>query len=287
MQFETLAAFLQSGSTVLAKGPVALIYDEDGFALAESITHSLKIGFKAVVIISPFAPDLAEDPRVHLVRHEFRIDGFQVSLNGIISVAPAKTWLHAAFNGEFLWYPFLETRSVGELCTFHSEERRAAFYTMVIDAYCDADLATARTVSDDDIWFDGTGYFALARQDATNPLVTLERQSDLYGGLRWRMEELVPWERRRIDRITLFQAAPGLMMRPDHTLNVAELNTVSCPWHHNITLALISFRTAKALKTNGTTRERVPPFRGATSVRFEGSSEQLLRLGMVDPGQWF
>jgi hypothetical protein len=287
MQFETLASFLQNGRTALAKGPVAVIYDEDGFALADSIAHSLKVGFKVVVVISPFSPELAEDPRVHLVRHEFRVDGFQVSLNGIISVAPPKTWLHAAFNGEFLWYPFLETRSVGELCTFHTEERRSAFFTMVIDAYCDADLASARTVTEDDIWFDGAGYFALARHDAANPLVTLDRQLDLYGGLRWRMEDLVPWERRRIDRITLFQTAPGLTMQPDHTLSEAELNTVSCPWHHNITLALISFRTAKALKTNGTTRERVPAFRGATSVRFEGSSEQLLRLGMVDPGQWF
>jgi hypothetical protein len=287
MQFETLAAFLQSGPTFLAKGPVSVIYDEDGFALTESIAHALRIGFKSVVVISPFGPSVGDDPRVHTVRHEFRVEGFQVSLNGIISVAPPKTWLHAAFNGEFLWYPFLETRSVGELCTFHAEERRSAFFTMVIDAYCDADLASATTVSEDDVWFDGTGYFALARHDPKNPLVTFDRQSDLYGGLRWRMEELVPWERRRIDRITLFQTAKGLTMRPDHTLSEAELNTVSCPWHHNITLALISFRTAKALKTNGTTRERVPPFRGGTSVRFEGSSEQLLRLGMIDPGQWF
>jgi hypothetical protein len=284
MQFEGLAAFFRDGKAVLARGPVAIVYDEDGFALDQTIAHAIEIGFRQVIVVSPFSPILVDEPNVHLVAHEFRVEGFQISLNAMIAAAPPKTWLFSCFNGEFLWYPFLESRSVGELCAFHGEERRAAFFSMVVDAYSSTDLAE---VSRDDTWFDGGGYYALARHDPVHPLVALEWQIDLYGGLRWRVEELLPWTRRRIDRIALFQAQPGLSMQADYTLNDAEMNTVSCPWHHNLTVALVSFRAAKALKTNATTRERVGDLRCETSVRFDWTSEQLLRLGIIDPGQWF
>jgi len=56
--------------------------------------------------------------------------------------------------------------------------------------------------------------------------------------------------RRRIDRISLFRAMPGLTLREDHTFTDPEYNTYACPWHHSVTAALCSFRTAKALKRN-------------------------------------
>ena len=287
MQFEGLNAFLRDGKPLLARGPVAVIFDEDGVALDETIAHALEIGFRHAFVVSPFGPVLADEPNVHLIAHDFRIEGFQISLNALIGAAPPKTWIFSCFNAEFLWYPFLESRLVGELCTFQSEERRSAFFGMVIDAYGAIDWASPTAVNRDETWFDAAGYYALARHDPVHPLNTLDRQIDLYGGLRWRLEQLLPWDRRRIDRIPLFQAQPGLEMLPDHTLNDAEMNTVSCPWHHNLTLAIISFRAAKALKTNATTRDLVGDLRYDGSVRFEWNSEQLLRLGMLDPGQWF
>jgi hypothetical protein len=35
----------------------------------------------------------------------------------------------------------------------------------------------------------------------------------------------VPWTRRRIDRIALFRAKPGLTLREDFTLSDEEMNT--------------------------------------------------------------
>ena len=60
----------------------------------------------------------------------------------------------------------------------------------------------------------------------------------------------MPADRRKIDRIALFRAKPGLRLRGDHTFSDEEYNTYACPWHHNLTAAIVSFRTAKALKTN-------------------------------------
>ncbi|KKL51071.1 hypothetical protein LCGC14_2299130, partial [marine sediment metagenome] len=114
-----------------------------------------------------------------------------------------------------------------------------------------------------------------------------ERQLDFYGGLRWRFEEHVPKARRRIDRIALFRARKGLRLRDDHTFNDEEYNTYSCPWHHNVTSAICSFRAAKALSTNAGSRHAISSFHWVNSTRFDWTSQQLLDLGLMEPGQWF
>jgi hypothetical protein len=133
---------------------------------------------------------------------------------------------------------------------------------------------------------DKSGYYALSRSEPGTGHPR-ERQLDFYGGLRWRFEEHIPRDRRKIDRIALFQAKPGLRLRPDHTFSDEEYNTYACPWHNNLTVAIISFRTAKALKTNAGSAFDIPTFKWHNSVPFEWNSQQLLDLGLMEPGQWF
>ena len=179
----------------------------------------------------------------------------------------------------------LETRSIAELLAFHTEERRDAVLTYVVDLYA-GDLGEfPAAVSLEDAWLDKSGYYALGRPDADNH--PKERQLNFYGGLRWRYEEHVPEARRRIDRISVFRAKPGLKLLPGHLFNDEEYNTYSCPWHHNITLAIASFRTAKALKANAGSTFDIPTFKWHNSVEFEWHSQQLLDLGLMEPGQWF
>ena len=114
-----------------------------------------------------------------------------------------------------------------------------------------------------------------------------ERQLDFFGGLRWRFEEHVPPARRRIDRIALFKAKPGLKLLPDFTFDDEEYNTYACHWHHNLTTAVCSFRTAKALRTNAGSKYDIRTFRWHNSVPFKWHSQQLMDLGLMEPGQWF
>ena len=79
----------------------------------------------------------------------------------------------------------------------------------------------------------------------------------------------------------------GLALRPDHTFSDEEYNTYSCPWHHNLTAAIASFRVAKALVRNPGSRDVIASFAWRGSHPFRWNSQQLMELGLMEPGQWF
>ena len=84
----------------------------------------------------------------------------------------------------------------------------------------------------------------------------------------------------------MFRAKPGLELRDDFTLNDGEMNTYACPWHNNLTTSIISFRTAKALRTNAGSMFDIQTFRWHNSTPFQWHSQQLMDLGLMEPGQW-
>ncbi|WP_282022290.1 hypothetical protein [Ruegeria faecimaris] len=287
MQYDSLTSFLQSGKAALAKGPVAMIFAEDDVEIDGTIWHHLNLGFKSLIVFMPEAftldPKLTE--RIHRVTLTCapRTVVFD-TVNQVIQAAP-DLWMYYCYNAEYLFFPFCETRTIGELLAFHTEERRNAMLTHVIDLYADDLGAFPNGVAPDQAMLDRTGYYAHARHNAEGH--PLERQLDISGGLRWRFEDHIPYERRRIDRIGLFNSRNDLLLLPDHTFNEPEYNTYSCPWHHNLTAAICSFRAAKALKSNAGSTFDIPSFRWRNSARFQWSSQQLLELGLIESGQWF
>lgn len=288
MNYLSLDDFLKRAGPALAEGPVALILVEDDVELATTLRHHLQSGFKTVVALMPDAFPLPGDVAERVHRVPFNCAAQMAvfdAVNRVIAAAPG-CWLYYCYNAEYLFFPFCETRSVGEMLAFHAEERRDAMLTYVIDLYA-VDLdASPDAVSLDRAHLDRSGYYAQARP---NPETghPRERQLDFFGGLRWRYEEHIPQTSRRIDRISLFRAAPGLRLLPDHTFSDQEYNTYACPWHHNLTAAVCSFRTAKALKRNPGSSFDIDTFRWHNSTPFEWHSRQLLDLGLMEPGQWF
>lgn len=289
MRYSSLADFISTGKPAFAKGPVALIFVEDLVEVESTIRYHQLTGFRAIVLFAPTELDLppALEQDLHRVDYPvLEVKEVQLAINAVIGIAQG-TWLYYCYNAEYLFFPFCETRSVNELLTFHAEERRDAMLTYVIDLYADDLSRFSDAVSLDHAWIDKSGYYALGRPDPDNLNYPKERQLDFFGGLRWRYEEHIPKDRRKIDRIALFKAKPGLEMRPDHTFNDEEYNTYACPWHNNLTAAIASFRTAKALKTNAGSTFEIPTFKWHNSVPFEWTSQQLLDLGLMEPGQWF
>lgn len=290
MQFSGINSLLADKNSVLAKGPIALVFVEDEIEIASTLRHHLHIGFAAVLVFAPAAFELADDVRDKVIRIDFDIasgESYIAAINKIIEAVPEDTWLYYCFNAEYLFYPFCESRTVGELLNFHAEERRDAMLSYVVDLYAgNLDLHPS-AVSLEDAHLDKSGYYASARKDPAMHNHPKERQLDFHGGLRWRYEEHIPREKRKIDRISLFRTKPGLRLQANHVFNEEEYNTYACPWHHNLTASIVSFRTAKALKRNPGSTFDIRSFKWHNSAPFEWHSRQLLDLGLMEPGQWF
>ncbi|GAA3867714.1 hypothetical protein [Celeribacter arenosi] len=287
MHYDTLDQFIADGKDVLANGPIALIFAEDPVEVVSTLSHHLNLGFGAVIL---FAPDEIGVPaetaaQIHRVRvNTTGPDVVPSTVNRLIDEASG-TWMFFCYNGEYLFFPFCETRTIRDLVTFHAEERRNAMLTYVVDLYA-GDLATAPSgVDPSDAYLDKSGYYALGRSGDDGR--SKERQLDFHGGLRWRFEEHVPPARRRIDRISIFRAKKGLRLLDNRVFNDEEYNTYACPWHHNLTAAVGSFRTAKALKANAGSTYDIPTFRWHNSTPFQWNSQQLMDLGLMETGQWF
>lgn len=287
MRHSGLHTFLSTLAGV--RGPIALIFAEDEVEIESTVFHHYKAGFSYIVLFAPedFETGKAEEIaiRVDCATH----DNATVCdvLNAVMERAEPDTWIYYCYNAEYLFHPFSETRNVREMLAFHSEERRKSMLAYVIDLYADDLTVSPNGVSLKTAHFDRTGYYAQARRDPDKNYEPKERQLDFYGGLRWRFEELVPYERRRIDRIAFSQAKPGVKFQPDHTMSSPERSTYACPWHSNLTAAICSFRVAKALRTNASSRNAVQDFNWHNSVQFEWRAQQLMDLGLIEPGQWF
>lgn len=289
MRYSGLTEFLTNAKATLAKGPVAVIMAEDEVEVDTTVRHHTTAGFPVTILFAPQAmvlPEKIED-NIHRIDHDVHAEGALVdAVNKVIDAAPG-IWLFYCYNAEYLFHPFCESRNVRELIAFHTEERREALLTYVIDLYA-GDLGRyPNAVSLEDAHLDKSGYYALGRPDPANHNHPRERQLDFFGGLRWRFEEHISPQRRKIDRISLFKTKPGLKLRRDFTLSDEEMNTYACPWHNNITTALASFRTAKALRSNPGSRFDIRDFRWRNSTPFEWHSQQLMDLGLMEPGQWF
>ncbi len=287
MHYPDLPSLISDAKSTLARGPIALILVEDDVEIAGTIAHQLKLGFRQVVVFCPIDVQMPNDLAANVLRVDFDVtaEGALAMINNAIIKAAPGQWIYYCYNAEYLMFPFCETRSIGELLTFMTEERRDSVMSYTIDLYARDLTRTPNAVDPQVAYFDRSGYFALARQDREGN--RQERQMNIHGGLRWRYEEHIAKARQRLDRASLYRAVPGLQMAADGTFSAPEHNTVSCPWHNNLTVATASFRTAKALRRNPGSRHAIDTFYGAHSESFSWSSQQLLDLGLIEPGQWF
>ncbi|MFT5005598.1 MAG: hypothetical protein ACI8YI_001211 [Paracoccaceae bacterium] len=285
MLYPDLPSFLAQGAGKLSAGPVGVLLMEDLSETNSTIRHHIGLGLSNIIVLGTDALKISPELRgkIHHVVYDLGVDdAMQDAINPLIAALPDR-WFYYGYNTEYLFYPFCETRSIGEVTKFATEERRSSILTYVIDLYAEDLENHPNGVSLPAAHLDKSGYYAQARwRDGAD----LERQLEMFGGLRWRFEEHVDWQKRKIDRIGLFRAQKGLELRGNNTFNMEEYNTYACPWHHNLTAAICSFRAAKFLKTNPGSSEAIDAFTWHNSEKFAWHSRQLLDIGLMEPGQW-
>lgn len=273
-------SILTTISPQLVSGPVALIVNEDDVGLARAVEHHAKIGFPNIVVIGGAPQKLPNT--VISVPIQGTIAASDVA-NALMDTLAGR-WILLCYNCEFFYYPFFETRTIQDVVQFSEEEKRDAIFSITVDLYTQTSTELAQGDVPERGFFDPVGYYSETRYDGP---AQLDRQIAVYGGLKWRFAEHIPWQRRSIDRIALFKAKLGLRFDDLGRLSDSEMNTISCPWHNNITAAVASWRVSKSLARNPGSMFDVEQFAWPRSQPFEGTSDQLMRLGLMEPGQWF
>lgn len=268
---------------------VAFIFCETDTLIDETIRYFLRRQFAHICLFITEPEHYRELDRVTNFKFEFEGWG---NIWEVINLAIPRligNWLYWGLNGEFLYYPFCESRTINDLSDFMMGERRDVLSGSVIDIYA-ADIGeNGDGISMVSTHFDKVNYFATPSDydEIDFEEDEFERIKFIYGGLRWRFSQYIPEDQRRIDRVPYFQVDERLNFDENGFTTRPEFYTYKCLHHHNVTGAVMSFHMARYLRHNPITRKNIHNFVWKGSQKFSWNSSQLLRMGFIETGQWF
>ncbi|MEM1297766.1 MAG: hypothetical protein AAGH68_00705 [Pseudomonadota bacterium] len=261
----------------LPGGVVAVVLSEQVLHATESARWLAARGASAVIDLGAGVDAAEVDCPVVTIEERPAERGLADQMNLLIDALDGRwvTWLWA---GEFLFYPFCETRALADLTAFLTDERRQSLFAYALDLYAH-DLPGAETCpTKADLWIDHEGYHAFPKGN---------QQLKVYGGLGWRFHEMLPRGMEQIGRTVLFKATRGIHMGEDMTFEDEHYASVSCPWHNSPTGAVMSLRRTRRIMAHpnfGPLRAKLE-WRG--TAPFGWTSAELMEEGMLEPGQWF
>lgn len=275
MDYPTAKAFQQARPR-LPGGIVGIVLCESDRHAQVTIDRLVDQGVSIVIAIGATDAIAAEVPTVRIAEKPDTKSARSI-LNNVFEALTGQ-WVIWLWNGEFFVFPYGETRTLPDLTAFLGDERRVSFYTYVLDLY-DRELPTpAEDPQQAPLYFDRIGYHAFPKDG---------QQLRLFGGLGWRFEEFLPAALQPIGRTALLKLAPGIELDRELLFGQSVYDSVSCPWHHNPTGAVMSLRRSRRVLAHPQFPKVADKLIWAGSTRFEWNSRQLLTLGMIEPGQWF
>lgn len=277
MTYQTIAEFVQRGARDLPAGMVGIVLCESTLHASEAAARLARQGVAAVIAVGPGVEPEAVSCPVFQIAERPAGHGPAEQLN-LLTDALAGRWVVWLWNGEFLLFPFCETRRLAELAAFLTDERRCGLYTYALDLYSH-DLPEASVAPDGvSLSFDNAGYYAFPREN---------KELKVFGGLGWRFQELLPRGMQQIGRTSLFLARKGVHMGRDMIFENADYASVSCPWHNNPTGAVMSLRRTRRIMAHPNFNQMRGKLDWSGTEPFSWQSAQLLEHGMIEPGQWF
>ncbi|MEL6478459.1 MAG: hypothetical protein AAFR17_14115 [Pseudomonadota bacterium] len=277
MTHPSLPRFLRSAAFRRSRGGVfAVLFCEEDWMVAETLAHLRRLRPAHILAIGRTG-GLADDTDLSTIQADLGDRRARSEILNTLIPELEGRWIAWQSNGEFLFYPWSETRTLGDLAQFLADERRRILFTYALDLYAQY-LPEAAELATSELFFDRIAYHAFPSED---------RALAVFGGLGWRFEEFLPERMQQIGRPTLFRATKGLRIQPDLTFAEPDHRSVSAPWHHSPTGAMMSLRRTKRLLLAPGFVDVADRLIWHGSERFAWSSAQLLDLGFIEPGQWF
>lgn len=276
MEYRSVAEFIHA-HPLLPRGVVGILLCESRLHAAASARRMIRQGIAAIIAIGD-APVL-KDPPCPIIRisEDVREGRESTLLNPLFDMLAGR-WVLWQWNGEFFFYPFSETRSLGDFTTFLDDERRVVALTCALDLYADDLPRESRDPETVALWFDRLGY---------QPFPRGEKTLRLFGGLGWRFEEMTPEHMQQLTRASLLKPEDGVHIGRDLIFEEPAYASFATPWHHSPTAAMMTLRRAWRILAHPHFNQVRKSLHWHGSTRFEWSSGQLLELGMIEPGQWF
>ncbi|MEM0922460.1 MAG: hypothetical protein AAGI13_05405 [Pseudomonadota bacterium] len=270
-----LGPFLRSHALREA-GVLAVLFCEESWLAAASLAH-LRRRRPAHIIAIGQTEGLQPGPDLTAIEADLGNRRTRAEILNKLIAGREGGWIAWLSNGEILFYPWCETRTLGDLAQFLGDERRRILYSYAIDLYA-PELPEGPDPTAAELHFDRIAYHAFPGED---------RRLSVFGGLGWRFEEMIPAEMQPIGRPTLFRATSGLEIQPDLSFADPAYRAVSAPWHHSPTGAVMTLRRSRRLLQAPGFGKVAGKLLWHGSERFNWSSAQLLDLGLIEPGQWF
>ena len=275
MQFQTVRDFVRARPKLPA-GVTAIVLCDSPRQAQNTVSHLLDQGAGLVVTIGDCGA-LEVDGRPHVQIAEPPTVRPYKMLTQVLGGLEGR-WIVWLWAGEFLFYPFAESRNLAELTSFLSDERRRVLYCYALDLYGQAMPSGGDDPRAIELYFDDIGY---------QPFPMDDKCLNLHGSLGWRFEELSTRDMHQIGRSSLIKADAGLTLDRFWRFGAPEMDSVACPWHNSPTGAVMSLRRAYRIVAHPGFPDVADDLIWQGSVRFEWSSRQLLERGMIEPGQWF
>lgn len=275
MQFQTARDFARARPKLPTGVAGVVLADTQRHAQA-SVSHLVERGAGAIVVIGDAGP--LETDGCPLIRIAEKPGAQAQRLLSEVLDALAGRWVAWLWAGEFLFYPFAETRSLPELAAFLADERRKVLFCYALDLYAPDMPGAGEAPWDRQLHFDRIGY---------QPFPQPDRRLNLHGGLGWRFEEMSPVDQHQIGRSSLVRAEAGMALDRAWRFGDEDRDSVSCPWHNSPTGAVMSLRRAYRVLAHPGFPDVADDLIWQGSTPFDWTSRQLLELGMIEPGQWF
>ena len=105
MHFDSLDSILGSGRSVLAKGPIAILFAEDAIEVDTTIRHHLDAGFLRIIVLASPSLDIGVTPGERVIRVNFDAlaeNAVPMAMNRLIDACDGQ-WLYYCYNAEYLF----------------------------------------------------------------------------------------------------------------------------------------------------------------------------------------
>jgi hypothetical protein len=253
-----------------------------------------------------FADWAAGEPDVSVWRTEasYKASNFgMLWVNDLLRRHGRGRWCVVVDPDEFLVYPNMATRDLHALTRFLEDDKRPCLHALLIDAYSDRPLAETRLAPGEDPFavcpfFDRDGYVqATGWGNGTwiqgGPRLRRYFHARPEGAPALNKIPLIRWKRPYHYRQSTHDAYPRRLNRA-HA--VGQVSVSAALFHFKLVAALQTKAAEEAVRNEhydggseyaryrlGAAAEFYAP---GISVRYQGP-EQLVRLGLMSPGNWF